>query len=106
MILRFAILLLGLRAGVDFLAIVALQTVVLVGGMLVPALWVMVRELHYEPHLAVPRRADYSRAFPHRILHLSHAIERRPGRQGRHHDPRLCPARRRSRDRRSPCIRT
>jgi len=62
-ILRFAILILGLRAGVDFLAIVAAQTVVLLGGMLMPALWVMVRELNCVPSLAVPRRADYAALF-------------------------------------------
>ncbi len=50
LILRFTILVLGLRAGVDFLAIVAVQTIVLIQRRtLLPAFWVMVRELHSMP---------------------------------------------------------
>jgi O-antigen/teichoic acid export membrane protein len=60
MILRFAILILGLRAKIDFLAIVAVQTVVLLGGMLLPALWVIVRELGSLPHFAQVRASDYT----------------------------------------------
>ena len=62
MILRFAILILGLRAGVDFLAIVAIQTVVLLGGMLLPALWVIVRELRCHTPFRSCRAA---RTMPH-----------------------------------------
>jgi len=62
-LLRFAILILGLRAGVDFLAIVATQTIFVLGGTLLPALWVMVRELHGIPQLTLPRRADITSLF-------------------------------------------
>jgi O-antigen/teichoic acid export membrane protein len=62
-ILRFTILILGLRLGVDFLAIVASQTVVLLGGMLIPALWVMVRELRFVPRFAAPAHADFAALF-------------------------------------------
>jgi len=68
-ILRFAILIVGLRAGVDFLAIVVVQTVVLLGGTLLPALWVMVRKLNCVPRVAVPRRADYAS-----LLHIGFYI--------------------------------
>jgi O-antigen/teichoic acid export membrane protein len=69
LILRFAILVLGLRAGFDFLAIVAVQTIVLIGGALLPAFWVMVRELHSLPQLALPRRADIAS-----LLHIGFFI--------------------------------
>jgi O-antigen/teichoic acid export membrane protein len=69
MILRFAILILGLRAKIDFLAIVAIQTVVLLGGMLLPALWVIVRELGCLPHFARVRAADYAA-----LLHIGFYI--------------------------------
>jgi O-antigen/teichoic acid export membrane protein len=62
-IVRFAVLLLGLRLGVNFVAIVASQTVVALAGMLMPVFWVMVHELGCVPRLAVPRRADYSALF-------------------------------------------
>jgi O-antigen/teichoic acid export membrane protein len=63
LIIRFGILVVGLRMGVEFLLIVGLQTFVLVGGALIPALWVMVRELDCVPHLTAPRRADYAPLF-------------------------------------------
>ena len=63
MILRFAILILGLRAGVNFLAIIAAQTVVVLAGMLMPSLWVMIHELGCVPRFATPRRTDYSALF-------------------------------------------
>jgi O-antigen/teichoic acid export membrane protein len=59
-VLRFAILIVGLRGGVDFLAIVASQTIVLLGGMLIPALWVMVFELRFAPLLTLPARTDFA----------------------------------------------
>jgi O-antigen/teichoic acid export membrane protein len=62
-ILRFTILIVGLRSGVDFLAIVAAQTVVLLGGMLVPAVWVMVSDLRFVPRFAMPARADFTALF-------------------------------------------
>ena len=69
MIIRFAILILGLRFGLDFLLIVASQTVVLLGGMLVPALWLLVYELQCVPQLTVPRRADIAS-----LLHIGFYI--------------------------------
>jgi O-antigen/teichoic acid export membrane protein len=63
MILRFAILILGLRAGVNFLAIIATQTLVMLAGMLMPTFWVMIYELDCAPRFALPRRADYSALF-------------------------------------------
>ncbi len=61
MVLRFAILLVGLREGVDLRVIVAIQTVVFLAGMLAPALWVIVRELDCVPDFAGFQRADFSR---------------------------------------------
>lgn len=58
LLLRFAVLVLGLRAGIDFLAIVAAQTILVLGGTLLPAFWVIGRELHAMPRMALPRRAD------------------------------------------------
>ena len=60
MIVRFLILIVGLRAKMDFVVIVALQTVVLLGGMLMPALWVMVRELGCLPRFTRVRAADFA----------------------------------------------
>src|SRR5205807_1231675 len=60
LILRFTVLVLGLRAGVDFLAIVTVQTVVLLGGMLLPATWVIVRELGCTPRFSGLSRSDYA----------------------------------------------
>lgn len=68
-IVRFAVLILGLRSGVDFLTIVAIQTVVLVAGMLFPSLWVMVYGLRFVPHPGVPRRADIAA-----LLHIGFYI--------------------------------
>jgi O-antigen/teichoic acid export membrane protein len=62
-VLRFTILIVGLRSGVDFLAIVASQTVILLAGMLIPALWVMVSELRFVPRLTMPSRADFAALF-------------------------------------------
>jgi O-antigen/teichoic acid export membrane protein len=63
MILRFAVLVAGLRAGVDFLAIVAVQTIILLAGTLVPALRVMRRDLGCVPHFVSPRRDDFRTLF-------------------------------------------
>lgn len=60
LVIRFAILYAGLRAGVDFLAIVAAQVAVQVALTLLPALWVMARELGYVPHFSGARRDDYA----------------------------------------------
>jgi O-antigen/teichoic acid export membrane protein len=50
-ILRFAILYVGLSAGFDFFAIVAAQVLCQVALMLGPASWVMVRELGFRLHI-------------------------------------------------------
>ncbi|MBV8555351.1 MAG: polysaccharide biosynthesis protein [Planctomycetaceae bacterium] len=57
---RFAILVLGLRAGVDFFAIVVAQMTLHLAILLTPSLWVMVHELGFVPHFGSARRADYA----------------------------------------------
>lgn len=49
-ILRFVILYAGLKSGVDFFAIVAMQVAVQVALMMGPASWVMARELGFRLH--------------------------------------------------------
>ena len=63
-LIRFAILWYGVKAEVDFFTIVVAQTVAQIGLVIVPALWVMVRELGYIPHFTGARRDDY-RALIH-----------------------------------------
>jgi O-antigen/teichoic acid export membrane protein len=63
MILRFAILIVGLRAGANFVAIVASQTAIVLVGMLIAVFWVIVHELGCVPRFALPRRVDYSELF-------------------------------------------
>jgi hypothetical protein len=63
-VLRFAVLWGGLKSGVDFFLIVAVQTAISVGLSLVPALWVMARELGHVPHFRGATRADF-RALAH-----------------------------------------
>ena len=58
-VLRFAILYVGVHARVDFLTIVVTQTIVQVGLTLLPGLWVMVRELGQVPHFGGARLADF-----------------------------------------------
>ena len=58
-ILRFTVLLIGVRSGVDFFWIVAAQTAIQVGLSLGPALWVMVRELGHIPHFRGAHWIDY-----------------------------------------------
>jgi Na+-driven multidrug efflux pump len=65
-ILRFAVLWAGLRAGVDFFLVVATQVLLQVGLSLGPALWVMTHELGYAPHFRGARWADYKA-----LLHIS-----------------------------------
>jgi O-antigen/teichoic acid export membrane protein len=60
LIARFAVLVVGLRAGVDFLAIIVIQMVIMLCGMLLPALWVIVRELRCFPRFAGLSRAEYA----------------------------------------------
>ncbi len=65
-VLRFLVLVVGLRAGVDYFWVVVAQTAVQVGLSLGPALWVMVRELGVVPGFFGARRADYQA-----LLHIS-----------------------------------
>jgi O-antigen/teichoic acid export membrane protein len=58
-VLRFLVLVVGLKAGIDFFWLVTVQTVVQVGLGLGPALWVMIRELGHWPHFHGARWADY-----------------------------------------------
>lgn len=63
-VLRFAVLWAGVHAGVDFFAIVVTQTLMQIGLIIAPALWVMVRELGHAPRFRGARRDDY-RALVH-----------------------------------------
>ena len=65
-ILRFAVLVVGLSLHYDFFGVVVAQTVVQVGLGIGPALWVMVRELGHVPHFRGATRADYAS-----LLHIS-----------------------------------
>ncbi len=58
-VVRFLVLWLGVKAGVDFFWIVASQTAIQVGLGLGPALWVMARELDHVPHFHGARWDDY-----------------------------------------------
>jgi Na+-driven multidrug efflux pump len=69
-ILRFAVLVIGLSVGVDFFWVVAAQTFVQVGLGLGPALWVMVRELGHSPHFRGARWVDY-KALGHISLYIA-----------------------------------
>ena len=63
---RFAVLWVGLNAGVDFFHVIVTQTVVQVVLSLGPALWVMSRELGYLPRFRGAHRADYTS-----LMHIS-----------------------------------
>ncbi|MFO0960567.1 MAG: oligosaccharide flippase family protein [Isosphaeraceae bacterium] len=65
-VLRFAVLFVGLKAGCDFFAVVAAQIAVQVGLSLGPGLWVMARELGYVPRFARVSPADFAG-----LLHVS-----------------------------------
>jgi O-antigen/teichoic acid export membrane protein len=65
-VVRFALLVVGVYAGVDFFLIVAGQTLVQIGLTLAPALWVMTHVLGHAPHFGGARRADWSA-----LLHVS-----------------------------------
>ncbi len=58
-ILRFAVLYIGLSRHYDFFDVVVVQTMVQVGLGIGPALWVMVRELGHAPHFHGARWDDY-----------------------------------------------
>jgi O-antigen/teichoic acid export membrane protein len=59
-VLRFLVLVFGLRAGFDFFWIVVTQTLLQVVFSLGPGLWVMVRELGYVPRFAGARWSDFA----------------------------------------------
>jgi O-antigen/teichoic acid export membrane protein len=58
-VLRFVVLVVGLKAGFDFFHVVVTQTLIQVFLGIGPALWVMVRELGYVPHFRGATWADY-----------------------------------------------
>jgi O-antigen/teichoic acid export membrane protein len=58
-ILRFLVLLIGLKSGIDFFWVVVAQVVVQTSLGIGPALWVMVRELGHVPHFRGARWVDY-----------------------------------------------
>ncbi|GAC1465987.1 MAG: hypothetical protein NVSMB9_06080 [Isosphaeraceae bacterium] len=62
--LRFLLLWAGVRAGVDFFSIVVAQTLSQIGLIIIPAIWVMVRELGHAPHFRGAGLSDY-RALVH-----------------------------------------
>jgi O-antigen/teichoic acid export membrane protein len=65
-VLRFAVLFAGVNARVDFFTVIVAQTAVTIGLTLLPAVWVMVRELGHVPGFTGAGRSDY-RA----LLHIS-----------------------------------
>ena len=69
-VFRFLVLVLGLKAGIEFFWVVAAQTAVQVGLGLGPALWVMVRELGHSPHFQGARWIDY-KALGHISLYVA-----------------------------------
>jgi len=58
-LLRFVVLVVGLKAGFDFFWVVVAQTMVQTILGVGPALWVMVRELGHVPHFYGARWVDY-----------------------------------------------
>ena len=68
-IIKFAILQVGLRTRLDFFIIVVMMTCTQICLSLGPALWVMVRQLGHGPHFAGARRADFGR-----LVHVSFYI--------------------------------
>lgn len=62
-LLRFGVLLGGVRLGVPFLVIVAAQVLIQIGLSLGPALWVMTKELGYVPHFGGARWEDFRGLF-------------------------------------------
>lgn len=58
-ILRFVVLVAGLRIGLDFFLIVATQTFVQICLLMVPAVWVMIRELGVMPRFRGANWADF-----------------------------------------------
>jgi O-antigen/teichoic acid export membrane protein len=69
-ILRFAVLVIGLSLHYDFFRVIVVQTIVQIGLGVGPALWVMVRELGHTPHFRGARWADY-KALGHISLYVA-----------------------------------
>ena len=69
-VLRFLVLIVGVKTGVDFFVIVAAQTFLQIGLGLGPSLWVMNRELGYRLHFAGAGWADY-RALWHISFYMA-----------------------------------
>jgi O-antigen/teichoic acid export membrane protein len=69
-VLRFLVLVVGLKVGFPFFGVVAAQTAVQVALGLGPALWVMVRELGHSPHFHGARWIDY-KALGHISLYMA-----------------------------------
>ena len=69
-IVRFLVLWVGLKSGIDFFVVVVAQTAVQVGLGIGPALWVMVGELGHMPHFHGARWADY-RALGHISFYIA-----------------------------------
>jgi O-antigen/teichoic acid export membrane protein len=63
---RFLLLLVGYFTKAPFLLIVAGQLAIQIGLSVIPALWVMTRELGFVPHFRGARRADYAA-----LVHIS-----------------------------------
>ncbi len=62
-VLRFLVLLVGIAARADFLAIVVVQVTLQIVLLLGPALWVMVRELDYVPHMRGASLGEFRELF-------------------------------------------
>ena len=69
-VLRFMVLIVGVKARVDFFWIVAVQTLVQISLGLGPALGVMVNELGHRPHFRGAQWADY-KALAHFSLFVA-----------------------------------
>jgi O-antigen/teichoic acid export membrane protein len=62
-VLRFAVLLAGIRLGLPFIGIVVAQVIVQVGLSLGPSLWIAVNELGVVPHLRGSTWSDFRSLF-------------------------------------------
>jgi O-antigen/teichoic acid export membrane protein len=58
-VLRFVVLVVGVKSGRDFFWVITAQMAVQVSLGVGPSLWVMIRELGYQPHFHGARWADY-----------------------------------------------
>ena len=65
-ILRFAVLAFGMKAGFDLFSVIVAQTIVSIGLSIGPAWWVMRRQLNYRPPFFGAKLIDYAK-----LLHIS-----------------------------------